>query len=111
MEYNGHNFPKRFDPLSYLYIVKMMNIFDCTRHYDGLSDALSQIRAKLTLISFSGDMLFPPSCMKEMADEIALLKTGCECEYIEIDSGYGHDAFLVEIDKFEKHVKRVLDAK
>ncbi|WP_172200357.1 homoserine O-acetyltransferase [Campylobacter sp. RM16188] len=111
MEYNGHNFPKRFDPLSYLYIVKMMNIFDCTRHYDSLGDALSQIRARLTLISFSGDILFPPSCMKEMADEIAKLEKPCECEYIQIDSNYGHDAFLVEVDKFEKYVKRVLDAK
>ena len=26
MEYNGHSFAKRFDPLSYLYIIKAMNI-------------------------------------------------------------------------------------
>ena len=108
MEYNGYNFPKRFDPLSYLYIVKMMNIFDCTRHYDSLADALSMIEAKLNLISFSGDMLFPPICMREMKDEFIRMGREDQCEYIEIDSSYGHDAFLVEIDKFEDHVRRIL---
>ena len=59
MEYNGHGFPKRFDPLSYLYIVKMMNIFDCTRHYDDLAHALLPICAKVMLVAFSisGDIV------------------------------------------------------
>jgi homoserine O-acetyltransferase len=30
-------------------------------------------------------------------------------EYIEIDSKYGHDAFLVELDKFDMYVKRALE--
>ena len=107
MEYNGHGFPKRFDPLSYLYIVKMMNIFDCTRHYDDLAHALLPICAKVTLIAFSGDMLFPPSCMREMHE--TLRGIGKACDYHEIDSDYGHDAFLVEVDKFEKIIKKVLD--
>lgn len=109
MEYNGHNFPRRFDPLSYLYIVKMMNIFDCTRHYDNLADALSPIRARLNLIAFSGDLLFPPSCMCEIYDTYREMGRGEQCEYVEIASDYGHDAFLVEIDKFDKYVKRILE--
>lgn len=107
MEYNGHGFPKRFDPLSYLYIVKMMNIFDCTRHYDDLAHALLPICARVTLVAFSGDMLFPPGCMREMHE--TLQGIGKACDYHEIDSDYGHDAFLVEVDKFEKIIKKVLD--
>ena len=107
MEYNGRGFPKRFDPLSYLYIVKMMNIFDCTRHYDDLAHAFSPICAKVTLVAFSGDMLFPPSCMREMHETLEGI--GKACDYHEIDSDYGHDAFLVEVDKFEKIIKKVLD--
>ena len=72
------NFPKRFDPLSYLYIVKMMNIFDCTRHYDSLKDALAPIKANLHLIAFKGDLLFPPSCMREIYD--ALCEMGREAK-------------------------------
>ena len=107
MEYNGYGFPKRFDPLSYLYIVKMMNIFDCTRHYDSLSDALAPICAKISLIAFSGDLLFPPSCMREISDELD--KLGKKCKYVEIQSDYGHDAFLVEIPKFDEVVKGILN--
>ena len=29
--------------------------------------------------------------------------------YIDIDSTYGHDAFLVEINKFEDYVKDILN--
>ncbi|MBE3605645.1 homoserine O-acetyltransferase [Campylobacter sp. RM13119] len=109
MEYNGFNFPKRFDPLSYLYIAKMMNIFDCTRHYDTLESALKHVKSQITLISFSGDMLFPPECMSEIHDAFCKMGRGAQSEYIEIKSDYGHDAFLVEIDKFDIYVKRALE--
>lgn len=109
MEYNGFNFPKRFDPLSYLYIVKMMNIFDCTRHYDTLQDALKPIKSQMSLISFSGDLLFPPECMSIMHDEFCKMGHAFLSEYIEIKSDYGHDAFLVEIDKFDMYIKRALE--
>jgi len=28
---------------------------------------------------------------------------------LEVDSNYGHDAFLVELDKFDKYLKKALD--
>lgn len=111
MEYNGHNFPKRFDPLSYLYIAKMMNNFDCTRHYHTLKEALVKIKANITLIAFEGDMLFPPKLMREMYE--AFLDNGRkeQVRYVCIDSSYGHDAFLVEVDKFDLYIKKALDWK
>lgn len=107
MQYNGFSFSKKFDPLSYIYIAKMMNIFDCTRHYDSLKDALSNIEANLTLISFKGDVLFPPNLMFEMY-EVMQQTHQDKVKYIEIDSDYGHDAFLVEIDKIDWHIKNAL---
>ncbi|WP_297576194.1 homoserine O-acetyltransferase [uncultured Campylobacter sp.] len=111
MEYNGYNFAKRFDPLCYLYTVKMMNIFDCRRHYDDLRDALLPIESNVTLISFSGDVLFPPYLMREIYDELCSIGKKDLVRYIEIDSNYGHDAFLVEIDKFNFYVKEAIDGK
>jgi homoserine O-acetyltransferase len=107
MEYNGYNFARRFDPLSYLYIVKAMNIFDATRNYESLADSLSLIRAKMHLISFSGDLLFLP-------DEMELIKRtldtlGRESRYVCVESGYGHDAFLVEYDKFDWMIKDAVE--
>ncbi|MCZ6111066.1 homoserine O-acetyltransferase MetX [Campylobacter ureolyticus] len=107
MEYNASNFARKFDPLCYLYIVKMMNIFDSTRNYDDLKDALSNVKAKLTLIAFKGDMLFMPDEMKEIYD--ALNDLGKESEFYNIESSYGHDAFLVECDKFENYIKKALN--
>lgn len=107
MQYNGYNFAKKFDPLCYIYIAKMMNIFDCTRHYNDLKDALSHVKSDFHLISFSGDMLFSPFLMKEMFECLkSLNKT---TTYAEIDSNYGHDAFLVEFDKFDFYIKNLLE--
>lgn len=108
MEYNASNFAKRFDPLCYLYIVKMMNIFDATRHYDDLNDALSSIKARLTLISFSGDVLFMPKEMAEIYESMISLGKKDMVEYYNIDSNYGHDAFLVEIEKFSTYVEKAI---
>ncbi len=107
LEYNGYNFPKRYDPLCYLYIAKMMNVFDCTRHYGDLQGAFSKILAKMHLIAFSGDVLFPPKLMFEMAQILKKLKK--DFEFVEIQSDYGHDAFLVEIEKFEKYITKALN--
>jgi len=30
------------------------------------------------------------------------------CTYLEVQSAYGHDAFLVELDKFKENIKEVL---
>lgn len=109
LEYNGANFAKRFDPLCYLYIAKMMNIFDCTRHYGSLKNALSEIKSKMYIISFEGDYLFPPHLMKEIYDCLVDLGKKSLAHYAEIDSDYGHDAFLVEVEKFDFIIKRVLD--
>lgn len=108
MQYNGFSFSKKFDPLSYIYIAKMMNIFDCTRHYDSLKHALSNIKANLFLISFKGDVLFPPNLMFEMY-EVIKEEHKSKVKYVEIDSNYGHDAFLVEIDKIDDYIKKALE--
>ncbi|MDD3343226.1 MAG: homoserine O-acetyltransferase [Sulfurospirillaceae bacterium] len=111
MEYNGHSFAKRFDPLSYLYIIKAMNIFDATRNYDSLEDSLKHIKAKLTLISFQGDILFLPEEMEVIKTTLDDMGRGDRVDYFCIDSHYGHDAFLVEYDKFDFYVKKALEAK
>jgi homoserine O-acetyltransferase len=106
MDYNTDNFAKIFDPLSYLYIVKAINTFNLSRGYDSLYDAISRIKARVHLISFSSDYLFFPSEMKHIAK--MMKNNNQEHTYINIESNYGHDAFLVELDKFEDNIKEVL---
>ena len=111
MEYNGYSFAKRFDPLSYLYIIKAMNIFDATRNYDSLEDSLSHIKAKLTLIAFQGDYLFMPEEMEVIKTAMENMGRGDKVDYVCVDSHYGHDAFLVEYEKFDFYIKKALEAK
>ena len=108
LEYNGYNFTKWFDPLAYLYITKAINLYDLSRGFDSLKDALKKVTATLHLISFSNDLLFKDFEMKKIddtLDEIGYKKHN----YINIQSDYGHDAFLVELNKFQHHIKDALD--
>jgi len=107
LEYNGNNFAKWFDPLTYLYIIKAINIFDLSRGYDSLAEALQKVQTELHLISFSNDLLFKSYEMKEI-DNVLSEIGNANHSYLDIESDYGHDAFLVEIDKFDTHIKEIL---
>jgi homoserine O-acetyltransferase len=109
LEYNGYNFPKYFDPLSYLYIIKTLNIFNAARGSDTLADSLAKIKTKLHLYSFSGDLLFKPEEMEEIYQIMLQNGQGDLVDYTMIESSYGHDAFLVELDKFDFMIKEILE--
>ena len=109
LDYNGGNFPKFFDPLSFLYLAKAINIFDLSYGYDSLEDALKKVRCRLYLLSFNGDTLFFPEEMKHIYDTALKVGLGANTSYINIDSDYGHDAFLVEVEKFDSLVADILE--
>ncbi|NQY24998.1 MAG: homoserine O-acetyltransferase [Campylobacteraceae bacterium] len=109
LEYNAYNFPKVFDPLSYLYICKTMNIFNAARGSDKLEDSFSKVEAKLHLISFSDDILFFPKEMKEIYDIMKKIGKEDLVTYKMIESSHGHDSFLVELDKFKDYIKDILE--
>lgn len=109
LDYNGVNFPKFFDPLSYIYILKAISLFDISRGYNSLNHALSKIRDHLHLITFTGDTLFTYQEMEEVKIRMDALDR--KCSYYQIESNYGHDSFLVEIDKFDGIIKSVLENK
>jgi len=108
LEYNGSNFSKYFDPLSYLYAVKTMNIFNAARGSDTLEEAFTKVKCEFHLISFKGDVLFFPEEMHEIYEMMCKLGKNSHCSYKEVDSDLGHDAFLIEIDKFSEHILEIL---
>jgi homoserine O-acetyltransferase len=109
LDYNGKKFTQHFDPLSYLYLSKAINIFDLSYGYDSLSHALQNFQAKLLLISFSGDMLFRSEESEMIVTEMERVGKSEQVDYVDIDSDYGHDAFLVEFDKFDYLIERELE--
>jgi homoserine O-acetyltransferase len=96
LEYQGQRFVERFDANSYLYITRAMDYFDLSARGDGdLTQALAPAKAcPFLVVSFSSDWLFPPYQSKEIVR--ALRNNHCDVTYCNIDSMYGHDAFLLE---------------
>jgi len=56
-------------------------------------------------------MLFFPEEMEEIRDIMIKLGRKDQVTYKLVDSKSGHDSFLVEVDKFEEHVKKILEGK
>lgn len=100
LRYRGDSFVKRFDANSYLYITKAMDHFDASGGKP-LCQALAGVGAKALVIAFKSDWLYPAYQAKEIAKACKL--AGIETTYCEVDSTYGHDAFLLEIEE-ESHL-------
>ncbi len=107
LEYQGKRFVERFDANSYLYITRATDYFDLTVSTNGnLAKALEKVTADFLVVSFSSDWLFPTRQSKELVR--ALLKNKVNVSFCEIQSGYGHDAFLLEVDTLGKMVRDFL---
>jgi len=103
----GEKLLKRdFDANSYLYLSKAMDLHDISRGYASLEEALSRIQARVLLISIRSDILFPPYVMREIHE--TLKRMGKRSEYFEMDSAYGHDAFLVEYRKMIPPLRQLM---
>jgi len=93
LHHQGESFVKRFDANSYLYITKAIDYFDLANGTT-LFDAFKGVKARFLVISVSSDWLYPPYQSKEIV--MALTANDIDVSHVEIKSGYGHDAFLLE---------------
>jgi len=100
LRYRGDNFVKRFDANSYLYITKAIDYFNILNG-NSLSDIFHGLRAKVLVIAFKSDWLYPAYQSLEIAKACKL--AGMDASYCEVNSNYGHDAFLLEIEQ-EAHL-------
>jgi homoserine O-acetyltransferase len=105
LRYRGDNFVKRFDANSYLYITKAMDNFDASGG-QRFEDVLQGTKVKVLVISFKSDWLYPAYQSKEIVKACKL--AGVETTYCEIDSTYGHDAFLLEVEEETHLIKHFL---
>ena len=95
LAYHGERFLKRFDANSYLRLLAAMDRYDLGRGRGGLAAALARIRGIPSLfVGIDTDLLYP-------AKEVRTLARLAGAEYAEIQSPYGHDAFLIEVEQVE----------
>jgi len=108
LDYQGASFVERFDANSYLYITKASDYFDLDRAYDGLDKAFAKTKSRFLVVSCSSDWLFTPAQSEEIVN--ALVTNRKDVSYANIESSYGHDAFLLETDRLGRLISCFLDA-
>ena len=97
---------KRFDANSYLYITKAIDYFNLLNGHE-LSVIFKGLKAKVLVISFKSDWLYPPYQSQEIVKALKL--AGIDASYCEVNSTYGHDAFLLEIEQESDLIKHFLN--
>lgn len=94
LRYQGWKLAERFDARSYLSLTEAMDLHDIGRRRGGVEAALGRISAEFLVVGISTDVLFPACEMRRSVERLAT--AGKKARYAELESPYGHDAFLVE---------------
>ncbi len=99
LQHQGESFVKRFDPNSYLYVTKAVDRFDLL---DGrpAREVLSKVKARFLVISFESDWLYSPEQSRELVK--MLKRSNIPTTYINLDTPYGHDSFLIRNPEFSR---------
>ena len=99
LRYQGDKFSSYFDANTYLRITKALDYFDPAADYGGeLTKALARAKAAFLVVSFKSDWRFTPARSREMVK--ALLDNRRIVSYLELDAPGGHDAFLLEDQRY-----------
>lgn len=106
LRYQGEKLVSRFDANSYLYLLKAMDSHDIGRDRGGIEEALQAVKAKLFFIGIVDDLLYPVNHIRQLVT--ALKRIEKSVDLYELDSPFGHDAFLVEFDAIGPKVKTFL---
>ena len=109
LHYQGRKFVERFDANSFLYITKAADYFDLkSRHGQGsLAAAFSKTGARFLVLSFTCDWLYPTYQSREMVK--AMKKNALDVSFCEIESPWGHDAFLLPNEGLSSVIHAFID--
>ncbi len=99
LRYQGEEFSGRFDANTYLLMTKALDYFDPAAAQGGdLAATLAHVKAQYCIMSFTTDWRFSPARSREIVD--ALMDARKNVCYLEIESPYGHDAFLIPTPRY-----------
>ncbi|ACR11399.1 homoserine O-succinyltransferase MetX [Teredinibacter turnerae] len=94
LRYQADSFSKVFDANTYVLMTRALDYFDLAREYgDDPVEAFKQAQCKYMVISFTSDWRFSPERSREIVN--ALIRADRDVVYGELESDFGHDAFLI----------------
>lgn len=109
LENAAKKFVSQYDPCTYVYLSRAMDWFDVAEGYDSLPEALAAIKLQSALvIGVDSDILFPLHQQSELA--AAFSANGIDSKLIKLPSDQGHDAFLVDYQRFKPAVAKYFKA-
>jgi len=108
LRYQADKFAEYFDANTYLRITKVLDYFDPAFEHGGdLTRALAPAKAAFLVVSFTTDWRFSPERSREIVS--ALLDNRGDVTYAEIDAPHGHDAFLLDDERYHRLVAAYFD--
>lgn len=103
INYQGDKLVKRFNAQSYWVLTKAMDSHNLARGRNKtIDDVLQSLPQKTLIMGITSDLLCPVEEQKHIAEQMA------NATYIEIDSTYGHDGFLIEYEKISHYLSKWL---
>lgn len=103
LDHHAAKLVRRFDAGSYVTLTEAMNGHDVGRARGGVAAALRRVTARTVVAGVSSDRLYPVGQQEELAAGIPGAR-GLDV----IDSPYGHDGFLIEVDRVGELVGELL---
>ncbi|WP_297319469.1 homoserine O-acetyltransferase [Novosphingobium sp.] len=108
LRHQGLSFTDRFDANSYLYITRAMDYFDLAEEHGGrLAEAFAGAKARVCLVSFDTDWLYPTAESRVIAH--ALNAAGAPVSFVELSAPYGHDSFLLDVPALDRVIAGFLN--
>jgi homoserine O-acetyltransferase/O-succinyltransferase len=109
LRHQGLAFVERFDANSYLYITRALDYFDLAAPHDGvLAKAFAGTKTRFAVVSFTSDWLYPTAESRRIVR--ALNAAGAAVSFVELESPFGHDAFLLEAPEMNRVIDGFLKA-
>ena len=106
LEAQAERFTRIFDANCYLYLSTAMDRFDLAEHGGSYAAALREVDAQVLVIGVESDMLFAIAEQAAIAE--AFRHHASATHFARLPSLEGHDAFLVDIPRFEAEIRKFL---
>lgn len=98
MQYQGEKLVRRFHAQAYWNLTRTLDTHHVGRRRGGIETALQQITVPAFVFSIRQDMLIPPYEQEMLARHLQ------DARFFSMDSMYGHDGFLIEIEVLRREM-------
>jgi homoserine O-acetyltransferase len=103
LHYHGTKLGARFDPNSYIVLSDAMNHHDVGRGRGGIGAALTSVPIPVTVAGIHSDRLYPLHLQEQLVELLPYAEP-----LAIIESDFGHDGFLLEVDKVGDVIAKAL---